>query len=226
MNEVLTWMLRGFSVYIGTEKKQVSVYDFLCYVETIFQFWRNMDKEDCLNPEAFKQRLSFFIDFESIRLEAHLKKNNCVQLISWIFTKLGHYAVRVKPEVLKHDASTHPRKTFYNNYVVSYEKPETELFEIDGHSRTLFQINTYDENKVTGITITPEKLGINGLLKDFPLKVYIQQHALDRLKERIGDYFTNYNYTEIINMVLKPQPFPTDDGGYLFPYTHMNKRLG
>lgn len=148
MNGILTRLLRGFFVCIGPEKKQVSIYDFMCYTETIFQYWRNAAKEDCLNPEAFKQKLPFFSDFEPMRLEAHLKKDDCVQLISWIFTKLGHYAVRIKPEVLNEDVSTFNQKAFYNNFVVSFEKPESELFEIDGHRRTIFRISIYNENKI------------------------------------------------------------------------------
>jgi hypothetical protein len=226
MNEILTRMLCSYFVGIGPEEKQVSIYDFMCYTETIFQYWRNVDKEDCLNPEAFKEKLSFFNDFEALRMNAHLKKDDCVQLMTWIFNRLGDYTVRIKPEDSKAAKSPFSQKTFYNNFVVSFEKPETELFEIDGHKRTVFQINIYNENKVSGITITPEQLGIKGLLKDLPLKVYIQRHALDRIKERIGDYFTDFNYTEIISLVLKPQTFPADGGGYLFPYTYMNKRLG
>jgi len=226
MNKILTEMLQRLLVGIGPEKKKVSIYDFMCYTETIFQYWRNVDKEDCLNPEAFKQKLRFFNDFESMRMETHLKKDECVQLITWIFTKLGQYVVRVKPEVLNKHVSKFSQKGFFNNFVVSFEKPETELFEIDGHRRTIFRICIYTGNKVDGITITPEQLGINGLLKDLPLKVYIQKHALDRINERIGDHFTGLNYTEVIRMVLMHQTFPTDDGGYLFPYTYQNIRLG
>lgn len=226
MNKTLTEILRHFLVVIGPEKKQVSIYDFMCYTETIFQYWRNIDKEDCLNPEAFKQKLSFFNDFESMRMETHLKKDECVQLISWIFSKLGQYAVRVKPIVLNKDVSKFSQKGFFNNFVVSFEKPETELFEIDGHTRTIFRISVYRINMVDGMTITPKQLGINGILKDLPLKIYIQRHALDRINERIGDQFTGYNYSQIISMILIHQTFPTDDGGYLFPYTYMNKRLG
>lgn len=226
MNKILTEILRHLLVGIGPAKKPVCIYDFMCYTETIYQYWRNVNKEDCLNPEAFKQKLSFFNDFESMRKETHLKKDECVQLITWIFTKLGKYTVRVKPEILGEDVAKFSQKDFFNNFVVSFEKPETELFEIDGHKRTIFRICVYRINMVNGVIITPKHLGINGILKDFPLKVYIQRHALDRINERIGDDFTSFNYSQIISMILNHQTFPTDDGGYLFPYTYQNVRLG
>ncbi|MBW8330574.1 MAG: hypothetical protein K0M40_01020 [Prolixibacteraceae bacterium] len=226
MNKVLNWMLRDSLVNIGSDKKQISLYDYFCYPETILLYWRNVDKDNCLNPEAFKNKFPVFNDFDSIRLEAYRKKEESMQLISLFFTQLGRFTIRFELEASKLDTSSYHPKAFYNNYLVYFEKPETELFEIDGHKRTIFRINIYNENKVTGITIKPEQLGINGLLKDLPLKVYIQKHALDRINERIGDHFTDLNYSEVIDMVLKHQTFPTDDGGYLFPYTYMNKRLG
>lgn len=226
MNEVLNRMLRDLFVNIGSEKKQISLYDYFCYPETILLYWRNVDKENCLNPEAFKNKFPIFNDFESIRLEAYQKKEECMQLISLFFTQMGRFSIRFELEISKLDTSSFNPRAFYNNYLVYFENPETESFEIDGHKRTIFRINIYDTRRLTGLTIIPEQLGINGLLKNLPLKVYIQRHALDRLKERIGDFFTELNYTEVISMVLKHQTLPADDGGYLFPYTYENKRLG
>lgn len=226
MNKVLNHLLQTSFIDIGPEKKKVSIYDFLCFIETIYQFWRNLLKEDSLNLEIFKKKLSFFNDYGSVRIEGYLKLSDCIQLVSWLFTIPGDFSVLIYPKVSDADKSSTNPKAFYNNYVVSLKKPEAELFEIEGHKRTIFQINLYQGNEPHAVTITPKMLGINGLLKDLPLKVYIQRHALDRIKERLGDYFTGYNYAEIINMLLKPQPFRADDGGYLFPYTFQHIRLG
>jgi len=226
MNEVLNQLLRGKFVSINPQKKQISLYDFFCYTETVYLFWRHVKKGDCLNPEAFKQKFPIFNDFEEKRLEAQSEKDNCIQYISWIYTKLGHFSVRIEEEISKIDTTSFNAKAFYNNHIVYFEKPETELFEIDRHKRAIFRIGLYIENEFIGLTLTPEQLGINGLLKNIPLKVYIQRHALERITERIGDYFTVTIYAEIINMVLKRHTFPSGDGGFLFPYTFMDKKLG
>lgn len=226
MNKVLNRMLQNSFINLAPEKKQVSIYDFLCFIETIFQFWRNLLKEDCLNLEVFRQKLTFFNDFESIRLESYLKIGNYIQLVSWMFTTVGHISVVIQPEVINVNGSSFNPKTFHNNFIVSLKKPVTELFEIEGHKRTIFQINIYQKDVPIALTVTPEMLGINGLLKDLPLNIYIQRHALDRINERIGDYFISYNYPEIISMILIHQAFPTNDGGYLFPYTFQHIRLG
>lgn len=226
MNEVLNQLLRGKLMSINPKKKQISLYDFLCYSETIYLFWRNANKGTCLHPEAFKQKFPIFYDFEDKRLEAHLINDECIQFISWIYTRIGHFSVRIESEISKLKSTSFNPKAFYNNYIVYFEKPETELFEIDGHKRAIFRIGLYYDNKFTGISLTPEQLGINGLLKDIQLKIYIQRHALKRIIERIGDFFTVITYTEIINMVSKLHTLPSGDGGFLFPYTYMDKRLG
>ena len=226
LNKVLNQLLRGKLISINPSKKQISLYDYMCYAETIYFFWRNVKKEDCLHPEAFKQKFPIFNDFDDKRLEIHLIKDDCIQFITWIYTKLGHFYVRIESEILKKNTTSFNSKAFYNNYIVYFEKPETELFEIDRHKRAIFRIGVYLENEFIGLIITPEQLGINGLLKNISLKVYIQRHALERIIERIGDYFTITTYSEIINMVSKHHTFPSGDGGFLFPYTYMDKRLG
>jgi len=226
MNEVLNQLLHGKLISINPEKKQISLYDYMCYSETIYFFWRHADKGTCLNPEAFKQKFPIFNDFDDKRLEIHLIKDNCIQFISWVYTKLGHFYVRIELEILKLNTNSFNSKAFYNNYIVYFEKPETELFEIDRHKRAIFRIGIYHENEFIGLTLTPEQLGINGLLKNIPLKVYIQRHALERITERIGDNFAITTYSEIINMVSKHHTFTSGDGGFLFPYTYMDKRLG
>jgi len=226
LNEVLNQLLRGKLMSINPEKKQISLYDYMCYSETVYFFWRNVKKGDCLNPEAFKKKFPIFNDFEDKRLEFHTIKDDYIRFISWAYTKLGHFYVRIELEITKPNTTIFNSKAFFNNYIVYLEKPETELFEIDRHKRAIFRIGIYDENEFIGLPLTPEQLGINGLLNTIPLKIYIQRHALERITERIGDFFTATTFIEIINMVSKHHTVPSGDGGFLFPYTYMEKRIG
>jgi len=226
LNEVLNQLLRGKLISINPEKKQISLYDYMCYSETVYFFWRNVKKGDCLNPEAFKKKFPIFNDFEDKRLEFHTIKDDYIRFISWAYTKLGHFYVRIELEITKPNTTIFNSKAFFNNYIVYLEKPETELFEIDRHKRAIFRIGIYHENEFIGLPLTPEQLGINGLLNTIPLKIYIQRHALERITERIGDFFTATTFIEIINMVSKHHTVPSGDGGFLFPYTYMEKRIG
>ena len=88
-------------------------------------------------------------------------------------------------EPRKEAKSPFDRSAFYNNYIVYFEKPETELVEIDGHKRTVYQLGVFKKDTFIRITLTPEQLGMTGMLQQLPLNVYIQVHAIDRLKELI-----------------------------------------
>ena len=122
MNEILTRLLRDSFVSIGPENKQINLCDYFCYPETILLFWLNVDKAKCLNAEAFKNKFLIFHDFDSVRLEAHQQKENCIRLIPILFTRLGSFSIRVE-----FDKSLSNQKLTYNNYLFYIEKPETEL---------------------------------------------------------------------------------------------------
>ena len=105
LNEILNKLLRGKLMSINPSKKQISLYDFMCYTETVYFFWRHADKGTCLNPEAFKQKFPIFNTFEDKRLEAHSIKDDYIRFISWVFSKLGHFYVRIDLEILKYHYS-------------------------------------------------------------------------------------------------------------------------
>jgi len=227
MNDQLNRYLRNSFVEIGPEKKQVSHYDFYCFTETLYLFLRNVNKDHCLNPQAFKEKLpAFNNDYMESRVEALSKLDDHIDTLAWLYSESTRHNVRIEPEPKKESTSPFDRSAFYNNYIVYFEKPETELLEIDGHKRTVFQVGVYKNNTLIRIALTPEQLGMTGILQQLLLKVYIQTHAIDRIKERIGIYFMGTSYIEIINAILTQKPYRADDGGFLFPYSYLNKRLG
>jgi len=227
LNNQLNQLLRESFVSLGPEKKQVCLSDFFCFTETLFLILRNIDKEFCLNPQAFKEKLSVFNDdYPEIRIEAVSKLTNSLEFLSWLYSQTIRYNIRIEAEPRKEAKSPFDRSAFYNNYIVYFEKPETELVEIDGHKRTVFQLGTFKDNALVRIALTPEQLGMKGILQKLPINVYIQSHAVDRIKERIGDSFMYTSYVDIFTSILVNKPFRSDDGGFLFPYSYAQKRLG
>ena len=227
LNDQLNQLLRQSFVSLGPEKKQVCLYDYFCFTETLYFFLRNVVKEYCLNPQAFKEKLpAFNDDFNEIRVEALSKLTDSLDLLSWLYSQTTRYNIRSEAEPRKEAKSPYDRSAFYNNYIVYFEKPETELLEIDGHKRTVFQIGVFKNNTLIRIALTPEQLGMTGVLQQLPLNVYIQAHAIDRIRERIGDHFMSTSSVDIFTTILSKKPFRSDDGGFLFPYLYMQKRLG
>ena len=227
LNDQLNQLLRKSFVGLGPENKQVNLYDYYCLTETLHMFLRNIDKEYSPNPQAFKEKLPILNDdFTEVRVEALSKLTDSLDFLSWLFSQTIRYSIRTEMEPRKEAKSPFDRSAFYNNYIVYLEKPETELLEIDGHKRTVFQLGVFKKNTFIRITLTPEQLGMAGMLQQLPLNVYIQVHAIDRIKERIGDYFMNTCYIDIFTAILSNKPSRADDGGFLFPYLCAQKRLG
>lgn len=227
LNDQLNQLLRQSFVGLGPEKKQVCLYDYYCFTETLYFFLRHADKDYCLNPQVFKEKLTAFNDdFNEIRVEALSKLTDSLDLLSWLFSQTIRYNIRTEAEPRKEAKSPYDRSAFYNNYIVYFEKPETELLEIEGHKRTVFQLGVFKNNTLIRIALTPEQLGVTGMLQQLPLNVYIQAHAIDRIKERIGDHFMSTSSVDIFTAILSKKPFRSDDGGFLFPYLYMQKRLG
>jgi len=227
LNHQLNQLLRQSFVSLGPEEKQVCLCDYYCFTETLYMILRHVDKEYCLNPKAFKEKLpAFNDDFHEIRVEALSKLTDSLDLLSWLYSQTIRYNIRIEAEPRKEAKSPFDRSAFYNNYIVYFEKPETELLEIDGHKRTVSLLGVFKNNTLIRIALTPEQLGLTGILQQLPLNVYIQAHAIDRIKERIGDSFMYTSYVDIFTAILSKKPFRSDDGGFLFPYLYSQKRLG
>lgn len=227
LNNELNRLLRNSFVCVGREKKQVNLHDFFCYTETLNQTLRNIDKVYCFNPQAFKERLpAFDKDYQEIRVEAHSMLRDALDNLSWLYSNTIHHSIRIEAEPRKESKSSFDRSAFFNNYIVYFEKPETELLEIDGHKRTVFQIGVFKNNTLIRVALTPEQLGMTGILQQLPLNVFIQSHAIERMKERISDSFLYTSYIDIITAILTKRPCRSDDGGFLFPYLYFEKRLG
>ncbi len=227
LNHQLNLLLKKSFVGLGPKKIQVNLCDFFCFTETLYLIFRNIDKDYCFNPLAFQEKLpSFDESYQEIRVEAFAMLQNTFDNLSWIYSNTIRHSIRIEAEPRKEAKSPFDRSAFYNNYIVYFEKPETELCEIDGHKRTIFQVGVFKNNTLIRIALTPEQLGMTGILQKLPLNVFIQAHAIDRIKERIGDYFMGTSYVDIFTAILSKKPFRSDDGGFLFPYSYSDKRLG
>ena len=227
VNDQLTKLLQTTFIRIGLENKQVSIYDFCSYIETLHLIWRNVCKENCLNPEAFKEKLTAFNeDYLQIRLGAIQLMEDRLDMLSWAYSDMTHHIFRVKLAPIKNSTSIFDTSVCFNNYIAIFDKPESELFEIDGHKRTIYRVVVYKQEQFVRLVLTPQDLGMSGMLQKLPLNVYIQSHAMERIKERLGVYFLGISYMEIFTSIMLHKTFPSDDGGFLFPYTFSKQRVG
>jgi hypothetical protein len=134
--------------------------------------------------------------------------------------------IRFVPEKTDNEKPVPDLSAFYNNYVLEQKKPETESLEIDGHRRTIYQVCVTAKQGFYPLSITPGKLGITGLMQEFPLKVYVQLHVLERLKERLGNHFRQLSYLYVMGAMLQKPVLAGHEQGLLFPVMSGTVKLG
>jgi hypothetical protein len=226
LNKLLNDLMHKSIIEFGDSKIRYSLYDFGVYVETVHLVWRNVDANCPAIASRFKACFPMFNDdFKETRLQALTRINQILELIAWVYSDCTIETLRFTPEDTK--SSSRAFNSFYNNYVLVKQKVETETLEIDGNKRTIYRICVSLNEQIIPLTITPEELGMKGILQTFPLKVFIQMHALERIETRLGKSFRIFHYTHIINAVTKTRAIPTDNiNSFLFPVILGKARVG
>ena len=228
LNEQLKRLLKEAYINLGVNKTPVSIYDFYIFIETIYLLWRNASEIKFPNYEKFKELLPAFKDnYRQIRENAHKIVEDNVNLISWIFSDILHQIIWMKHDRKNEHSDSLDNSIFYNNYFIQIDKPETLSIEIDGKKRNIYRLGvSLPLEGIIWLTTTPGNLGMNGILNNLPLKIYIQQHAVIRLKERLGESFDHFNYFLITTSILANDVHRSDDGSFMFSLKYMNVKVG
>jgi hypothetical protein len=228
INTTLNQQLHKTLIDIGQQKTRVSLYDFGVYIETLYLFWRNAD----LHKPEFASRFRacfpvFNDDFKETRVQALISVDQKLEVISWLYSDITSKIIRFVPERFDKTSSVYGNSAYYNNYLIEVKDAESETLEIDGHIRTIYKVYTTKSEGFIPMTITPEKLGMDGLMQKFPLKVFIQMHAFERIEIRLGKFFRMFHYPYIIANIIKSEPIPAGNkNSFLIPVTNLTARLG
>ncbi len=227
LNNTLNKFLMSEFVYLGAKQNPVTLYDFHQYIETLYFYWRNAGTQNTTTSEKFKEKLpAFENNYATIRKDAFEVIIEKINLIALIFSNINH-VLWIEFEIQKSTANGLDKSIFYNNCFVHIEKPKSELLEIDGKSRSIFRVGLRNQNiGVTWLTMTPDQLGMSGVMEQFPLKIYVQSHVVERLKERLSPFFNDHEYIILINAIVDKNVCSSDDGSFLFAYRFMEKKIG
>ncbi len=228
LNQDLTKLLQQTWIEVGGKKIRINLYDFSVYAETLFLFWRNLERDEPEISDTFKACFPVFEedDFEEQHVKTLVTVERRLELLARMFSDFTDSMIRIYPKELDENRPPLDLSPFFNNYVVEQKEPDTELMKIDGHNRTVFRVCLNEQQKFIPFTLTPDQLGIGGIMQKFPLKVFIQKHVLVRIEERLGKAFVQLSYLYLINALLQP-PLPAGrSNSFLFPVTAGDIRLG
>jgi len=228
LNEHFSHLLKEYHVLVGPEKKSASYYDFYTLIETIHFFWRNCHEIEIQNSSNFKERFKIFKEgFNDVREKVHQSIDDLIYSLMWAMSDFRHSMVWIEYQTPKKCVNRYDISFVYNNYIVHIEKPESKVIEIDHLKRNVFRVGMIDpKTGINWMDIKPEELGITGVLCQLPLKIYIQPHALDRIKERTGNFIRDLENTLILTSLLEKIISPSHKGGFLFAVRYLKLKLG
>ncbi|MGV8095021.1 MAG: hypothetical protein AB2L24_24470 [Mangrovibacterium sp.] len=223
LNKILSELLHKSFILLGEQQIRMNMYDFSVYAETLHILWRTA--RNALSERALEFQACFPLfdeKYEDFRVEAFSKINKCLEVVAWAYSDVTRSVIRfVRETIEKTDNSV-----YFNNYVLEQMRPETELMELDGHKRTIYRICQNVNQEFIPMVITPGSPGPEEVEQKSPLRVFIQKHALDRLKERLGNRTMYLCYYRLIKAILG-DPIPTDNNNsYLFPMIVDQVKLG
>lgn len=226
-NDYMTKILKLTMVKIDNEGFQISLYDFYTFVETIYLSWRNIQDDSFPNAHKFLERFPIFKNgYKTKRVEAMELVDKLVKQLAWKFTQITESIAWIEPVKKQPSGGIVDNSDLYNNYLVHLEKPESECLEVDGNKRSIFRVGLGTEEGIRWLSVTPEKLGRHGLLNKFPLKVYIQKHAVDRLKERLGDNLHKISFFLITSAIINCEVYPDEGDGILISCKFNSLKVG
>jgi hypothetical protein len=108
------------------------------------------------------------------------------------------------------------------------QKPEIEHINLDGKNRPVYRVG-WPISMRRGLdwsTIRPIDLKIEGTFSEIPLKVYIQSHALRRLRERIDCVGASILHHFLFLSIEKLQSSILESGGILVEYFLFGVKVG
>ncbi len=227
MNKTITIQLQRRFIEIGENKVRFNLYDFRVYVESLSVFWY-ITKENRSESEArFKACFPLFNDnFLETRAHVMTEVQKILHNNARSLSDVAKKTIRFDPEP-KIKPLERSNSLCYNNYILIENKPETEILEIDGIRRTIYRVFITAYTEFIPLTITPEKLGMDGLMQKIPIKVYIQMHVLERIETRLGKLFREFSYPYITVALQNADYIPAGEKNcFLIPVENGISKLG
>lgn len=184
------------------------------------------------NPESFATAPLFIEKTKSLHqivlpVEAHIDHIlNTMMVVCNYFHILSQYYV-----IGNMTYEEMPPLTEYEPVRIRFDfewiKVHSRKFDIDGRVRPAFRLlNVYDQPELPPITITPAKLGMNTPFNNIPLEVYIQQHAIIRLYERLDVLPPFLINIAMITSLMSPETCFDSHGNRLVVIKYMKAKLG
>lgn len=113
------------------------------------------------------------------------------------------------------------------SYHYEWIKSTTQKFNIEGNARPAIQLlNTLNQPELPPLTLTAAQLGLNTPFANIPLNIYIQQHAINRIMERLDALQPAFIHIAIVTSLIIAQIDFDSHGNRLIVVKYESIKLG
>ena len=216
-------ILRNTYFTIPTTENKMSLYDYQTVVfdartiirpTTVFEFQgvkRMVSEMQPIFDELFTEE---FLDD---------KLNRVCNILTICLSEIDKKYYYVECDMGGKDPNENVYKFTYR--VGAVQTPMIHI-NFDGLYRPVFQLGWLAGKQFYPLTLTAEELKLNPTLYPDPIPIFIQSHALVRLKERIDVFEINYYTTTTLVSFIKPEILKAGKNSYLIAYKILEYKVG
>ncbi len=202
----------------------MSIYNCFTVWMTIWAYWNYIAGDDFPHAGEFKEALRPYMD-EDEKTDALLDHiYQPAQSICLINTDIGEQLYWMKYTIVFNETKIRAE----NRIEIYCQLPERRNITIDGNNRPIIRVGWWPlyGPKIAWLTMNPAVLNINTLDPEKPIDIYIQSHALQRLRERLDSMETWLIHLTTYYSLVYPVIVPSGFGYPLIEYRIGNIRAG
>jgi hypothetical protein len=224
IQELINYYIKSESVTIENTEKEIRIVDYYTASLTLMAYCTKLNDGDYKNADKVRSLVSNNA-LEVRKLFAHIFDKLYDELSPFLIYLLNVYWVRYYSFHL----DVHPSKDNSGIQLVVRVKlyqSEKRKFLIEGNVRPAFRIGwTFSDDNFEWLFILPSQLGIKSMPDDQHIPVYIQDHAIRRIFERIDCIRSNFIISSIYSS-LRACIVKEDRGKYIFEYKITGVKVG
>lgn len=217
-------MFQHYKLQFSENGCEVSLYDYFYAGEQLRSYLRNTPEGRYPQVAKVQKGFAKFMNMTNVERVADnmaIKVGNIISktvsdMTQGIFILKYDYAVEEKfPPV------------FYNRFVVDTIEAQSDKFLINGAYHTAYRVVwPITVESVIWAQIALDKLGLNKYIKNLKADVYIQKHALNRLKERLDCIDSKLINTMLIINILQCNVVRNRKGQPLIEFNISGSKVG
>ncbi|MBN2089622.1 hypothetical protein JW964_08410 [candidate division KSB1 bacterium] len=211
-------------VTITTDGGEISLYDYFRVVLTFYLYLRTLDDGKYKTAKKVKQSFVTFIEFVEHCEDVNKKLIALGNEVGLFFSRINHSFYW-----FMHSAAfkEKPKPLLCTTFLLHRLRAEKTDVYLDGIKRPVYRVGWILPNEgMRWATVKAVDLGLTGSFSSMPLDVYIQSHALIRLKERVDFDFESAVHFFLWQAFTNVRTVRKDDDQIMVEYNFFDHKIG